>query len=63
MKVTHYIVGAENARDPGRAKLYCAFMGEWRPASTLVGVAFLADPDLLYEIEAVAVMEGKVDGS
>lgn len=59
MKVTQYIVGAENASDPGRAKLYCAFMGEHRPASTLVGVAFLADPGLLYEIEAMVVVEGK----
>ena len=59
MKVTQYIVGAENATDPARGQLYCAFMGEHRPASTLVGVAFLADPELLYEIEAVAVKEGK----
>lgn len=59
MKVTQYIVGAENATDPGRGILYTKFMGEHRPASTLVGVAFLADPELLYEIEAVAVKEGK----
>lgn len=59
MKVTQYIVGAENATDPGRAKLYLKFMGEHRPASTLVGVAFLAEPDLLYEIEAVAIMGAK----
>jgi enamine deaminase RidA (YjgF/YER057c/UK114 family) len=59
MKVTQYIVGAENAADPGRGILYTKFMGEHRPASTLVGVAFLADPNLLYEIEAVAVLEAK----
>jgi enamine deaminase RidA (YjgF/YER057c/UK114 family) len=29
------------------------------PASTLVGVAGLADPDMLVEIEAVAVLPGK----
>lgn len=56
MKVTQYIVGQENAADPGRGMLYMKFMGEHRPASTLVGVAFLAEPDLLYEIEAVAIM-------
>ena len=55
MKVTQYIVGAENAADPGRGKLYVKFMGEHRPASTLVGVAFLAEPELLYEIEAIVV--------
>jgi len=59
LKVTQYIVGAENAADPGRGKLYLKFMGEHRPASTLVGVAFLAEPDLLYEIEAVSVIEPK----
>lgn len=58
MKVTQYVVGAENAADPGRGALYMKFMGEHRPASTLVGVAFLAEPELLYEIEAVAVIGG-----
>jgi monoamine oxidase len=59
MKVMQYIVGPENAADPGRGALYIKFMGEHRPASTLVGVAFLAEPELLYEIEAVAVMAGE----
>jgi monoamine oxidase len=56
MKVTQYIVGQENAADPGRSMLYMKFMGEHRPASTLVGVPFLAEEDLLYEIEAVAII-------
>lgn len=42
--------------DPCRRELYEEWMGNHRPPSTLVGVAALADENLLYEIEVMAIV-------
>lgn len=55
MKVTHYIVNYDPA-DRKRGYLYAEFMGEHRPPSTLIPVEKLAEPELLYEIEVMAVV-------
>ena len=58
VKITTYVV---NSRPEQRAVIGKArapfFAGGERPASTLVGVAALALPDWLVEIEAVAVID------
>ncbi|HTQ32766.1 MAG TPA: RidA family protein [Stellaceae bacterium] len=41
---------------PDYAKLRAAFFGPKAPASTMVAVTALADPDFLIEIEAIAVI-------
>ncbi|KAA8643905.1 hypothetical protein EYZ11_011672 [Aspergillus tanneri] len=56
VRITHYIIDVgSNATDSFRRR-YMEFMGDYRPPSTLVGVAALADPRLLYEIEATAIL-------
>ncbi len=55
VKVTHYIAHYDPA-DRTRGRLYLDFMEGYNPPSTLVPVPALADPELLYEIEAVAVV-------
>ena len=57
VKTTTYVVGAENVAKirPARQELLPA---EGRPTSTTVVVAGLADPDLLVEVEAIAVIGG-----
>ncbi len=55
VKVTQYIVDYDPS-ERSRAELYLKFIGDHRPPSTLVGVTKLAAPDLLYEIEAMAVV-------
>jgi enamine deaminase RidA (YjgF/YER057c/UK114 family) len=37
------------------AKAHCEFFGEVHPATSLIGVARLVDPEMLVEIEAYAV--------
>jgi len=37
------------------AKAHCEFFGEIHPATSLIGVARLVDPEMLVEIEAEAV--------
>ncbi len=55
VKTTTYVVGAENLAKirPARLELLPA---EGRPTSTTIVVAGLADPGLLVEVEAVAVI-------
>lgn len=55
VKVTQYVVDYDPT-ERARASLYGEFMGDHRPPSTLVGVACLAEPELSYEIEAMAVV-------
>jgi enamine deaminase RidA (YjgF/YER057c/UK114 family) len=55
VKVTQYIVDYDPS-ERSRAELYLKFIGDHRPPSTLVGVTKLAAPELLYEIEAMAVV-------
>ena len=58
IKVTHYLVGPPNdADDEARRTLYTTFLGGCQaPPSTVIRVAALATPQLLYEIEAMAVV-------
>jgi enamine deaminase RidA (YjgF/YER057c/UK114 family) len=58
IKVTHYIVNLDPT-DKSRLAAYTQFIGDHRPPSTLVGVAALAWPDLLYEIDAMAIVHQK----
>lgn len=57
VKTTTYVVGAENVAKirPARQEILPA---EGRPTSTTVVVAGLADPGLLVEVEAIAVIGG-----
>ena len=56
VKTTTYVVGAENLAKirPARLEL---LPPEGRPTSTTIVVAGLADPGLLVEVEAIAVIE------
>ncbi|KAK7887407.1 hypothetical protein LTR67_009827 [Exophiala xenobiotica] len=58
IKVTHFVVNLD-PKDNSRAEAYLKFMGDHRPPSTLLGVAALADPELLYEVEAMAIVHRK----
>ena len=55
VKLTLYVVDVErNLAHIAAARN--GFVGDARPASTIVGVAALADPDWLFEAEAIAVV-------
>jgi enamine deaminase RidA (YjgF/YER057c/UK114 family) len=59
IQVRQYVVDllrGGKGQDPERAKRYVEWMGDLRPPSTLLGVAALASPDLVYEIEVVCVV-------
>ncbi len=56
-KITTYVVGYSPAFLPDIAIGRRAVFGDSLPASTLVGVAQLAQPELLIEVEAVAVLD------
>jgi enamine deaminase RidA (YjgF/YER057c/UK114 family) len=58
VSVRIYVVGyrPENAEAVGLALLEC-FAGSAMPASTWIGVASLAMPEFLIEVEATAVLE------
>ena len=55
VKTTTYVVGAENLTAVRRARR--ELLPEEPPASTMVVVAGLADPRLLVEVDAIAVIE------
>ena len=55
-KMTTYVVGYSPALLPDIAAARKTLFGDHRPASTLVGVASLAHPELLIEVEAIAVL-------
>ena len=55
VKTTTYVVGAENLPKIRAARL-TLLPPEGRPTSTTLVVAGLADPDLLVEVEAIAVI-------
>ena len=55
VKTTTYVVGAENLSKIGTARL-ALLPPEGRPTSATLVVAGLADPDLLVEVEAIAVI-------
>jgi len=58
VKMTTYIVGYQAAvHRPALAEARTAVFGAHPPASTLVGVQALAAPDLLIEVEAIAMLD------
>ena len=57
VKTNTYVVGAENLGEVRRARLDL-LPPEGRPTSTTVVVAGLADPNLVVEVEAIAVLDG-----
>ena len=56
-KLTTYVVGYRPELLPAIAQARAAVFGDHRPASTLIGVAALARPELLIEVEAIAFAE------
>ncbi len=58
VKTTTYVVGAENLGRIRAARL-ALLPPEGRPTSTTLVVAGLADPDLLVEVEAIAVIDSR----
>ncbi len=56
VKTTTYVVGSENLARVRNARL-ALLPPEGRPTSTTLVVAGLADPDLLVEVEAIAVLD------
>jgi enamine deaminase RidA (YjgF/YER057c/UK114 family) len=56
-KVTWYVVGYRSELLPQLAAARRVVFGDHAPASTLIGVAALANPDYLIEVEAVAVID------
>jgi enamine deaminase RidA (YjgF/YER057c/UK114 family) len=52
VKVTTYMVDSEHLKELGPVR--APFLGDARPASTLVVVKALARPEWLFEVEAVA---------
>lgn len=57
VKVTWYVVGYRPELLPHLAAARADVFGDHAPASTLIGVAALASPDYLVEVEAVAVLD------
>lgn len=55
VKITHFITDAANL--PAYNEVRARYLGEERPASTLLIVAGLARPDLLVEVEMVAAIQ------
>lgn len=53
VKVTSFLTSADFIADYGRTR--AGFLGDFRPTSTLLVVAGLASPQLLMEVEALAV--------
>lgn len=57
VKHTIYVVGYTPEVRAGIREAARTLYGEHRPASTLLGVQALAQPDLLIEVEAIAVLD------
>ncbi len=57
VKVTWYVVGYRPEMLPALARARRDIFGDHEPASTLVGVAALANPQYLVEVEAIAVID------
>ncbi|KIW74127.1 hypothetical protein Z517_12537 [Fonsecaea pedrosoi CBS 271.37] len=58
VKMTQFVVNLDPT-DTSRSEAYSKFLGDHRPPSTLVGVAALATPEWLYEVEAMAIVHQK----
>jgi enamine deaminase RidA (YjgF/YER057c/UK114 family) len=57
VKVTWYVVGYRPEMLSALAQARRDIFGDHEPASTLVGVAALANPQYLVEVEAIAVLD------
>ena len=55
VKITHFLTDAADL--PAYQEVRAKYLGEERPASTLLIVAGLARPDLLVEVEMVAAIQ------
>ncbi len=58
LKLTHFVVGLDEARLATVRAVRDRFFEGARPASSLVGVASLASTQALYEVEALAARQG-----
>ena len=56
-KITIYVVGHRTEYLPDILRARIAVFGEHKPADTLVGVAALAEPDYLIEVDAIAIVD------
>jgi enamine deaminase RidA (YjgF/YER057c/UK114 family) len=56
-KLTIFVVGHRPEDLPAISGARIAVFGEHRPADTLIGVATLAEPGYLIEVEAIAVID------
>ncbi|KAL6241713.1 hypothetical protein RBB50_011495 [Rhinocladiella similis] len=56
IKLTHFTVNLD-PKDHSRSELLQEFLGGHRPPGTLVAVSALATPELLYEVDAMAVVQ------
>ncbi|KAB8199931.1 Endoribonuclease L-PSP/chorismate mutase-like protein [Aspergillus parasiticus] len=56
IKLNHYVVNLDPS-DTSMSEILLDFMAGHRPPGTLVGVAALAHPKLLYEVEAMAIVQ------
>jgi len=54
-KLTIFVVGLTDAHLPAIDAARVAVLGDHKPANTLVGVAALAHPGCLIEVDAIAV--------
>ena len=54
LKLTHFVVGLDGARLTTVRAVRDRYFDGAKPASSLVGVAALASPQALYEVEALA---------
>ncbi|KAI5358201.1 Putative flavin amine oxidase, YjgF/YER057c/UK114 family, RutC-like superfamily [Septoria linicola] len=59
MKLTYYIVDYDS-KNPRHRPILMEFLGDHRPASTLIPVEKLAAPEFLFEIEATAAIPQEV---
>lgn len=58
IKLTHFSVDLD-PKDTSRSELLQKFLGGHRPPGTLVGISALAVPELLYEVDAMAIVQRK----
>ena len=57
-KITIYVVHYRREHLPVIEEARARLFGDHKPADTLVGVAALARPEYLIEVDAIAVIEG-----
>jgi enamine deaminase RidA (YjgF/YER057c/UK114 family) len=57
-KITIFVAGYRREYLPAIEAARVALFGDHKPADTLVGVAALARPEYLIEVEAIAVIDG-----